>query len=248
MEYNPFSLKGKTILVTGASSGIGRASAIECSKMGAKLILIGRNEDRLLETFKQLEGFHHQFYLLDINKEEERISLFSQIDPIDGLVLCAGIADAVPLKFASPEKVKKVFETNFFSTVEFVRLLHKNKRISKGSSIIAIASIGGVYSIDIGNGIYGASKAALVSWMKFLAKELAPFKIRVNCICPGMVKTPFIYSGTVSNDQLKEDEKRYPLGRYGNPEDIAFSVVYFLSDASEWITGTNFVIDGGISI
>lgn len=246
--YNPFSLESKTILVTGASSGIGNASAIECSKLGANVIAVARNKERLEETYKNLYGNNNKIFICDLLNEDDVNQIISQISAIDGLINCAGIVETLPLKFATRKKTERIFNTNFFATVEFIRLLLKAKKIKNNSSIVTIASIGGVSGYDIGNGIYDASKAALASWMKCLALELAPQKIRVNSICPGMVFTPLIDPSTITAEQLEKDERSYPLGRYGKPEEIAYACIYFLSDASKWVTGTNFIIDGGKTI
>lgn len=246
--YNPYSLKGKKILVTGASSGIGKATAIECSKLGATVIVTGRNEERLKATYDQLEGESHVMIVADLTDEEAMKFLVKGIETLDGVVLCAGIANSIPVQFATKKKFDEIFATNFFATAELLRLLVKGKKMSKESSVVAISSIGGNYSFDIGNGVYGASKAALSSWMKFAALELAPKKIRVNCVSPGMTRTSMTTAGTLTEEQLAADEARYPLGRYGNPEEIAWAVIYLLSDAAKWITGTDIVIDGGITI
>lgn len=245
--YNPFSLEGKTILVTGASSGIGKACAVECAKLGARIILSGRNEDRLNDTFNQLDGTDHSIIIADVTNQEDLYRIVSEIPIVDGIVLCAGIVCVLPVQYSSPDKMKEIFKINFFGTVELMRVLYKNKKISKGGSIVLIDSIGGVYGYSPGNAIYGASKASLNSFSKFAAKEFANRKIRVNCVCPGMIETPLINLGTISNEQLEDDaRKRYPLGRYGKPEEVAYGVVYLLSDASSWITGIDLVIAGGV--
>ncbi len=246
--YNPFSLEGKTILVTGASSGIGRATAIECSKMGASVIITARNQERLEKTLSMMQGDTHIARTLDVLDADSMAEFVNWLPALDGMVLCAGISVLTTAQFATPAKFQKVFQTNFFATVELTRLILKNKKISNGSSIVAIASIAGHSHYSYGNSMYGASKAALSSWMKFLAKELAIKNIRVNCICPGMVKTPLTAPGSLTQEQLEADEARYPLKRYGKPEEIAYACVYYLSDASSWVTGTNFVIDGGVTI
>jgi len=248
MSYNPFSLEGKTVLVTGASSGIGQATAIECSKMGAKVIITGRNQQRLQETFDALNGDGHIQIIVDLVKEEDLKSLVSQLPPMDGLVLCAGKGKTVPIQFATREVFDDIFNINFFSTIELLRSLYKKKRISKNGSVVIIASVGGNYNFNVGNSVYGASKAALNSMMKFSAKEFATRKIRVNSICPGMVETPLINPSTISAEQLEADKQNYPLKRYGRPEEIAYAAIYLLSDAASWITGQDLVIDGGMSI
>ena len=243
--YNPFSLQGKTILVTGASSGIGQATAIECSKMEAKLVITGRNVERLQETFDSLEGVEHQKVIADLVEQESIDLLIKQLPLLDGAVLCAGIGITVPIQFSTREKFDKIFNTNFFSQVELLRLLYKKKILKPEASVVLIASIGGIFSFNYGNGIYGTSKAALNSFMQYSAHEFASRKIRVNSICPGMVETPLIHRGTITNEQLDKYLAKYPLKRFGVPNDVAYGAIYLLSDASSWITGTSLVIDGG---
>lgn len=246
MMYNPFSLEGKTILVTGASSGIGRATAIECSKMGAKCIITGRNAERLQETYNTLEGKDHQQVIADLIEQENTESLVAQLSPLDGAVFCAGIGGiTIPIQFSTREKFDNVFNTNFFSQAELIRILYKKKKLKSSSSIIMIASIGGITSFNVGNGIYGASKAALNAFMKYCASEFANRKIRVNSICPGMVETPLITKGYITDEQYEIYKGKYLLKRFGTPEEIAYGAIYLLSDASAWITGTSLFIDGG---
>lgn len=245
---NPFSLEGKTILVTGASSGIGRQVAIECSRIGAEVVLSARNEERLRETLSAMTGTNHAVVTADLLKQKDLEVLCDTVPQLNGIVLCSGIGLTLPMQFATKEKFDNVFNTNFFSPFELLRLLYKKKKIQKNGSVVALASLGGTQIFSGGNGVYGASKAALASAMMFCAKEFATRKVRVNCICPGMVDTPLIHRGTVTEEQLIENEKQYPLGRYGKPEDIAYAAVYLLSDAASWITGQQLVLDGGISI
>ena len=247
MEYNPFTLKGKTILVTGASSGIGQATAVECAQMGAEVVITGRDTKRLQAT-ADLVGTPKALIAADLTNQEDVERLVAALPPLDGAVLCAGNSTTLPLQFGSREKFDDMFNVNFFAPVELLRLMYKKKVLQKGASVVLIASIGGTHSFMPGNGVYGASKAALNSLMKYAAREYASRKIRVNSICPGMVDTPLIHRGTITEEQLAEDAKRYPLGRYGKPDDIANGVVYLLSDASSWLTGHDLVIDGGFSI
>ena len=247
MEYNPFTLKGKTILVTGASSGIGQATAVECAQMGAEVVITGRDTERLQATADLVENLKAQI-AADLTNQEDVEHLVASLPPLDGAVLCAGNSTTLPLQFGSREKFDEMFNVNFFAPVELLRLMYKKKVLQKGASVVLIASIGGTHSFMPGNGVYGASKAALNSLMKYAAREYASRKIRVNSICPGMVDTPLIHRGTITEEQLAEDAKRYPLGRYGKPDDIANGVVYLLSDASSWLTGHDLVIDGGFSI
>ncbi len=250
-RFNPFSLQGKTILITGASSGIGKATAIACAQMGATIIATARNEERLKDTLGLLaanDGQEHRMMLAELNDSDAVQRLVEAVDGVDGLVLCSGIAQSLPLQFCKPEKNRSLFDTNFFAPFELVRLLLKKKKIKKGASVVMLSSIGGTKSFDLGNGMYGASKAAVNSLARTLALELAPRQIRVNAICPGMVDTPIIHSGTISQEQLDVDSQRYPLKRYGRPEEIAYAAIYLLSDAAAWTTGSSLVVDGGITM
>lgn len=249
-EYNPFSLENKTILVTGASSGIGKATAIEASKMGAKVIITARDPQRLQETYDLLSGKErgHQLIFADLVKEDQLKNLVDTVDELDGLMLSAGKGITLPMQFATRDKFDDIFNINLFAPFELLRLLYKNKIIKKNASVVIMSSIGGTQIYSGGNGIYGVSKSALNSLMKFCAKEFSPRKVRVNSICPGMVDTPLIHRGTISGEQLLENQKLYPLGRYGRPEDIAYAAIYLFSDASSWVTGQSLVLDGGISI
>lgn len=247
-NYNPFSLEGKTILVTGASSGIGRETAIQCSKLGAKVIITARNEDRLKETLSQMEGKSHEMVMAELTNSDELENLVSQAHDLDGVVLCAGRAMTSPFMFNTREKYDEVFNINYFAPVELLRLLLKKKKVKKNASVVFVSSIGGVFGYSLGNSIYGATKASIHSTMNFCAKELAPKGIRVNSVNPGMVNTPLIGGGSISEEQYKADMERYPLKRYGEPQDIAYGIIYLLSDASSWVTGHALVIDGGITI
>ncbi len=247
---NPFNLEDKMILVTGASSGIGQATAIAAAKIGATVMCVARDSERLSQTITAMSGESNRHRTLsveltDIQSVEEMVS---NLPTLDGMVLCAGKGLTLPVQFCDREHFDEIFNLNFFSTVELIRLLYKKKKISKGGSIVVLASMGGTHIFSGGNSIYGASKAALDSFVKFCAKEFAARKIRVNSICPAMVDTPLIHRGTVSDEQLVEDAKRYPLKRYGQPEDIANAAIFLLSDASSWITGTSLIVDGGLSI
>lgn len=249
MSYNPFSLRDKTILVTGASSGIGRAISIECSKMGANIIATARNKERLEETISALEEGNHKQFLADINVEDDLKGLIDFLPPLDGVVLCAGIGETILLRFAKRKKINSMFETNFFAQIELLRLLQTKKLVKNGGSVIAISSIGGNYSFDLGNGPYGATKAALSSWMKFAAQEFASREIRANSICPGMIHTPLADDNEIlSKEDLLKYSDEIPLKRFGKPEEVAWAAIYLLSDASKWVTGTEIIIDGGTTL
>jgi NAD(P)-dependent dehydrogenase (short-subunit alcohol dehydrogenase family) len=247
IAYNPFSLEGKTILVTGASSGIGRQSAIECSKMGAKIVACGRDKDRLAEVLASLEGDGHSSFAGDLTESNNINKIVETVPNIDGALFAAGRPLTLPFKFSTREKFDSIFNINFFSNIELLRLLAKKKKLNTDCSIVFIVSVGGTSKFGPGNCVYGASKAALNSMVRYCAIELAPNKIRVNGICPGMIDTPLIHRGIISEEQLKNDTEKYPLKRYGKPEDIAMGAIYLLSNASSWVTGHSLVIDGGIS-
>lgn len=247
MNYNPFNLNDKTILITGASSGIGKATAIECAKLGAKIIATARKEELLKSLMNELNGTGHSYLITEMADMESIKKLTTEMPSLDGVVLCAGTLLTTPIKFCTPDKFKSIFNLNLFSNCELIRLLYKSKKINNSASIVFISSIGGMNVHSIGNAIYDASKAALNSFMKSCAREFANKLIRVNSVCPGMVNTKLIQIDNLSEEDKVEDMKKYLLKRYGEPEDIAYSVVYLLSDASSWVTGHSLVIDGGVS-
>lgn len=244
-NYNPFSLEGKTVLVTGASSGIGRAVSVACSKMGATIIACGRNEHRLEETLSMLESNGCQKRIIDINNSNAVNEMVAGLPLLDGVVHCAGISIRSLCKQLDYQQVNFLTNTNFIAPIMLQTELLKGKRINKGSSIIFIASIASDMP-SIGNSIYSATKGAIISYSRCLSLELAPRKVRVNCISPGMVWTDLIRNGEVDEEQLKADEANYPLKRYGQPEDVANLAIYMLSDASSWMTGSNVKLAGGV--
>ena len=249
-NYNPFSLKGKSILVTGASSGIGRSIAIECSRMGAKVLLTARNKERLGETLNQMENqVQHKMILGDLSMGEDLSKIVDVVsEPLDGLVQCAGFTIPKPFQFLSEKDMDGVMGVNFKAPALLTQQLLKKKKLKKGCSIVFISSISGVWVSSVGGSLYSASKGAVNGIMKGMAIELAAKSIRVNSINPGMINTHIFDSGEITEEQLKEDVKHYPLGRYGEPEDVAYAAVYLLSEASRWMTGSNILIDGGYTL
>ncbi|MFC5283213.1 SDR family NAD(P)-dependent oxidoreductase [Pedobacter alpinus] len=245
---NPFSLDNKTILVTGASSGIGKETAISCSKIGANVFITGRNNERLNDTFSKLEGDDNLSFLADLNNKSQTEELVNNLPKLDGLVLNAGIMRTIPFKFVTSGDLENMMSTNFMAPILLINLLIKNKKLNKNASIIFISSIGGVSIGTIGNSIYCASKGAINGIQKVLAVELAKQNIRVNSVNPGMVKTEmWNKSHDITTEQLLIDERKYPLG-YGEPKDVANACIYLLSDASKWVTGINLTLDGGFTI
>lgn len=244
VNFNPFSLEGKTILITGASSGIGKATAIECSRMGAKLVITARNEERLNQTMAELEGRGHLALIGDLTSQDDIMNLVAAMPEFDGIVYNAGVGITVPLAFIKDEDLYRVFETNLFATMRLNKSLLRKKKIHKSASIVFTSSISALYNTP-GISLYGATKAALLSYMRSCACELADKKIRVNAVLPGMIQTDLINGGTLSEEDKARDMSTYPLKRYGTPLDVAYAFVYLLSDASSWVTGTSLIVDGG---
>ena len=251
MNYNPYTLEGKTVLVTGASSGIGRATAIECAKMGARVILTGRNEARLEETRRQCTEFsvqssaEHLVIPADLSTQEGIDALVEACPQIDGLVNNAGISNTKPIGFIKPEDLDSTFATNAFAPILLTKALLKKKKLKSGASIVFVSSAASI-NPDVANSVYSATKAAIASFSRSCAKELAAKSIRSNSVHPGMVQTEMVQNLTFDEEELARDMARYPLKRYGKPEEVAWAIIYLLSDASAWVTGTQMVIDGGV--
>ncbi len=245
-NYNPFSLEGKRILVTGASSGIGKATAEECAKCGAQLVLTARNEERLKATLDTLEGEGHTMMIADLTKQEDLTALVGQLEVLDGVVLCAGINDKSLIKFLNQEHVEKMLATNFTSPMYLTQLLAKKKKFNKEASIVFVSSISAFYP-SVSNAMYASSKAALSQFAKVLALALMPQKIRVNCIEPAFVETGMLNKYEIS-DKMDEIRANAPFGRFLEPKEVAQSAIYLLSDATKLMTGSNLVMDGGFLI
>lgn len=248
MNYNPYSLKDKTILITGASSGIGRSTAIECSKMGAKVIVTARNVERLKETLSQLEGEGHQMIIADLSINDDINALASQLPELDGIVNNAGFTKMRPIMQIKENVFMDLLQVNTLAPIMLTQKILKKKKLKDGGSIVFISSTAS-FRAGTANSMYGCCKAAISNFVKNAAKEFAPKKIRVNAVCPSMVETAILNEDNMlSKEQIKASKESYPLGRWGKPEEIAWAVIYFLSDASQWTTGTNMVLDGGRSI
>lgn len=244
---DPFSLAGKTILVTGASSGIGRAVAVQASKQGADICLTARNGQRLDETLNMLLPGQHAVLPADLGNDLDIDALASHSPVLDGLVLCAGMLKTLPAAFIKRDALEQIFNVNFHGSVLLLQRLLKKKKLRKGVSVSFISSVASNNPTP-GNAIYSASKGAVNSFTRALALELAPKQIRVNAILPGFVETGLMNDGAVSSEQMVQHKQNYPIGRFGKPEDIAYLSVYLLSDASQWMTGSLLTIDGGYSI
>lgn len=250
MTDNPYNLLGKTILITGASSGIGRAVAVECSKMGATaFILVGRNKEALDETASLMDGScSAKTICCDISDKPTLEKFIEELPLIDGFVCNAGINKMKPVQFYSVSDIESVFDINCIAPMLMVKMLVRKKKFRQYASVVFTSSISGFSNVSVGNGIYGASKGALTSFMKYAALELSPRNIRCNAVHPGRVETPLIYNSMIGDDVLKKDIEKYPLRRYGKPEEVAYAIIYFLSDAASWVTGTSLVVDGGRSL
>jgi len=245
---NPFSLEGKTILVTGASSGIGRGIAISCSKMGAIVVISGRNIVNLNETLSMMEGVGHTIIVADLSKQEEIDELVNKCPEINGVVHSAGIPKICAVKHINRTLLEEIVNINEIAPILLTSDLLKKKKIQKRSSIVFIASMSGVYVANVGEAPYSTTKGGLAGFTKSAAFELAAQGTRVNTICPGLIPTNIL---NLSNEIFSEEQlvdtmySRYPLKRVGTPEDIANGAIYLLSDASSWVTGINLLIDGG---
>ena len=253
LGFNPFSLEGKNILITGASSGIGRQCAIDCSKMGANVVLIGRNLERLKETYQQLEGTTHLILPFDLTETESIGGIIKEtvgtIGKLNGVLHCAGISGIIPLKLSKIQEMKRYMLTNVFSGMELTKeVLKKGNFSGEGGSVVFLASVMGVVG-EKAKFIYSMTKGALIAASKSLSLEYASRKIRINCISPGVIETPINSSQPYLADPEKRKitEEKHPLG-VGKTTDISHAAIYLLSDASRWITGQNLIVDGGYTI
>ncbi len=247
---NPIDLSGKNILVTGASSGIGKGIAIYLSKVGANIIMAARNEGKLKETFNELEPGNHSYYLIDLNNLDEIEDMIDNIcsdgRKLNGIVHSAGISSTIPIQYIKLDSLKSIMSVNFYSFVELVKHFSKRKYSDNGGSIVAISSISSKVGAR-GLAAYCASKGALESSIRPMALELAAKNIRINSIAPGMIKSQ-IYDGLielVNNKDFETDLKKRQILGLGKPEDVASVAAFLLSDSSKFITGTSITVDGG---
>ena len=244
---NLFDLSGKTILITGASSGIGRQIAISAAEHGAAIVITGRNEARLTET-QQMANGNGTILIADLTNDSNITDLVKQLPELDGVVFCAGVAEYIPLRFINAEKIRNIFSVNFDSQVILTQQLIKSKKIKKSGSLVYISSISSKIGVPA-TALYAASKAAINSFVKIVASEVAGMKIRVNSICPGLIKTQMLENAkeVMTDEMLHDNEKEYLLG-IGTPIDVAGPTLFLLSDASKWITGTEMIVDGGLTV
>ncbi|MFH2095576.1 MAG: SDR family oxidoreductase [Bacteroidota bacterium] len=239
MTGNLYNLSGKKILVTGASSGIGREIANLAAGFGADLIITGRNTERLGQVLSGLQPGDHKVVVSDLTKTDNIDQLVSMAGKLDGVVHSAGITAYMPVQFINEKSIGELMKINFEAPVTLTARLLRKKKIIDGGAIVFLSSIATKYPY-FGGAMYAASKSALEGYARVLALELAPRKIRVNCLSPAFVETEMLKGakGTVNNEGIDQYESFLPLG-FGKPEDVAKAAVYFLSDHSAWITGEN---------
>lgn len=240
-----FSLEGKTILITGAASGIGKQAAIDLSLAGATLVITGRNEDRIKETFRSLTGEGHTYFTADLLDFDSFGKITENLPMLNGLVHSAGVTGHLPAKFISSEALLQMMQINYMAPVLLNSALLRKKKIAAHASIVFLSSITTKYPY-YGGSLYGSSKAAIEAYSRVLSIELAPKGIRSNCISPSFVRTPMVEDAgkTISNEVLEKFEKMMPLG-FGEPGDVSKAILYLMSDASKWTTGSNMVLGGG---
>ena len=243
-----YSLEEKTVLVTGASSGIGKQIALRCSEAGSFTVVTGRNNDRLNDVFQSLSSEKKQQLICDLSDEMEIVDLVSSLPALDGIVLCAGMTKTAPVKHNSRSSVEELFKANTFSNITLIQHLLRQNKIKKGASVVFISSMASLKPYK-GNSLYSASKGAINSFAKVMALEYGPKNIRVNCIQPGIIRAESVSISSkpvniFSEEEMAKQSAMIPLG-FGTPDDIAFGCIYLLSEASKWITGIDLIIDGG---
>lgn len=238
-------------MVTGASSGIGRQCAITCSDLGATVVLIGRNEERLSETLNLMDRPHnHLVIAADLTDNDLLKSITQQITEakgkLHGIIHAAGISTTLPLRMINEDKLDHFFHTNVSSAILLTKLLVKPSVVSEeGMSVVFITSVMATVG-EAGKTLYSMSKGALLAASRSMALELAPKKIRVNCVSPGVVETPMSQKAVYSQDESARNKiiDMHPLG-LGEPQDVANTCAFLVSSGGKWITGANIAVDGG---
>lgn len=244
-SVDPFSLEGKRVLVTGASSGIGRQIAIACSQMGASVVITGRHSERLDETARALQGDGHLSIVADLTQDVDTDRLVAQAANLNGVVHAAGVARLAPFRMISRAQLNEQFSANTFAPILLTKGLLAKKRIEPNGSIVFISAIAS-HMGPAATGVYSATKGALLGAMRSLGLEVAKQGLRANCIAPNYVRTPMLDGLSQGGGGFDDGLNQTPLG-IGEPEDVAYAAVFFLSDASRWITRNYFIIDGGLT-
>jgi NAD(P)-dependent dehydrogenase (short-subunit alcohol dehydrogenase family) len=252
MIQNPMDMKGALVLVTGASSGIGRETAILLSQLNARLVLTGRNQERLAKTLDRMEGTGHRVEPFDLENTDAIPkwirSIVEQTGPLGGLVHCAGLHQLLPIQFLNTAKVETLMHTNLTSAIMLVKAFRVRGCAVRGSGVVLVSSVA-AFSGDAGLSAYGASKAAMIGFSRSAARELAVDGLRVNCVAPANVKTEMLdqLSQNLGPEQLEALQQQHPLG-FGEPRDVAHAIAFLLAETGRWITGSTLVIDGGYSL
>ena len=246
MQNTPFDLQGKTFLVTGASSGLGQQICIRISEMNGTVILTARNIKRLNETLSLMAPGDHKILPADLTKSEDINALMAELPKLNGVVFSTGVSIIAPAGFISEEDYSKSFKTNFEGSMMLSNAIIRKKRIVKDScSMVFISSISTQYPF-VGGALYVSAKAAMEGYARILALELAPKGVRVNCVSPAFVRTQMLdqTANNFSDEVVQKIEGRQLMG-LGEPDDVAYPVIFFLSDAAKWISGTNLILGGG---
>ncbi len=245
MSFNPFSLEGKTILVTGASSGIGQAAAIAASRLGATIILTGRNKEQLAATCALLANSGHRQFAADLLKADARDALVDFCPELDGVVMSAGAAAMRPMRMADADHLRAMLAVNYEAPVLLTQRLLARRKLKTGASLVYVTATAAHLS-PLATGAYAGAKAALVSTVRTIASEHAKKGLRANCVAPGYVDTP-MYAALDGVTSFAGNHELFPLG-ISAPEDIAHGIAYLLADASRWVTRSTLNIDGGHSL
>ena len=249
---NPLDMQGRAVLVTGASSGLGRETAILLSELNARVVLSGRSRERLEETLGRMSGEGHRVEPFDLNETDaipdwiKRIA--AETGPLGGLVHSAGIIGTIPVQAASTARIESVMRTNLTSAIMLTKGFRRSGCALRGSGIVLLSSVLGVVGSP-GISIYSASKAALIGFARSAALELAVSGLRINCVAPAIIETEMALRATEMTQTKEQHEvmrSKHPLG-FGHPRDVAHAAAFLLAETGRWITGTTLIVDGGYS-
>ena len=252
MTLDPLALHGLPVLVTGASSGIGRETAILLSELGARVVLAGRDQQRLEETRSRLRGEGHALEAFDLAESLDALpawikGIAGRMGPLHGLVHCAGVFQFLPLQMCTAPRLEAMFRVNVMSAILLVKGFRQQGCAAPGGSVVLMSSAAGIAG-QPGISVYSASKAALIGFMRSAALELAPQKLRINCVAPGVVESEMSVRSreALTPEQFQAIEERHPLG-LGTTRDVACAAAYLLAKTGRWITGTTLILDGGFT-